>query len=127
AEYLGEDGEWYFYFTGQDGQSYNLTHVFYATEQDHVNIAKIQSAWSPNLEAALYNRTIRMMIYCNNVDVREEGYILFTVGDGSSNFDISTDEYLSIASSNAGSGLRGGSATWLSAACSLAAGMALAA
>lgn len=43
AEYLGEDGEWYFYYTGQDGQSYNLTHVFYATEQDHVNIAKIQS------------------------------------------------------------------------------------
>lgn len=43
AEYLGEDGEWYFYYTASEGVSYNLTHVFYATEQDRVNIAKIQS------------------------------------------------------------------------------------
>lgn len=42
AEYLGEDGEWYFYYTGQEGVTYNLTHVFYATEQDRINIAKIQ-------------------------------------------------------------------------------------
>lgn len=42
SEYLGEDGEWYFYYTGAEGATYNLTHVFYATEQDRVNIAKIQ-------------------------------------------------------------------------------------
>lgn len=42
AEYLGEDGEWYFYYTGQEGATFNLTHVFYATEHDRVNIAKIQ-------------------------------------------------------------------------------------
>ncbi len=46
SEYLGEDGEWYWYFTGSDGVSYNMTHVFYATEQDHLNIAKIQSVRS---------------------------------------------------------------------------------
>lgn len=43
AEYLGEDGEWYHWYTGSDGQSYNLTHVFYATDFDHLNIATIQS------------------------------------------------------------------------------------
>lgn len=43
SEYLGEDGEWYFYYTGQEGVAYNLTHVFYATEQERVNIAKIQA------------------------------------------------------------------------------------
>lgn len=42
AEYLGEDGVWYHWFTGSDGEVYNLTHVFYATEQDHLNIATIQ-------------------------------------------------------------------------------------
>ena len=42
AEYLGEDGEWYFWFTGSDGQMFNLTHVFYATAYDAVNIATIQ-------------------------------------------------------------------------------------
>ena len=42
SEYLGEDGEWYFYYTGQEGATYNLTHVFYATEHDRINIAKIQ-------------------------------------------------------------------------------------
>eukprot|EP00904_Undaria_pinnatifida_P013748 jgi/Undpi1/9503/HiC_scaffold_27.g11959.m1 len=42
ADYLGEDGEWYFWFTGSNGELYNLTHVFYATEQDHLNIATIQ-------------------------------------------------------------------------------------
>lgn len=77
------------------------------------------------MEAALYNRTIRMMIYCNNIDVREEGYILFTVGDGSSNFDISTDEYVTLTSGAPGSGLMSGSAGWLSTACSLAAALAL--
>lgn len=33
---------WYFWYTGSDGELYNLTHVFYATEQDHLNIATIQ-------------------------------------------------------------------------------------
>ena len=42
SEYLGEDGEWYFFYTGQEGVTYNMTHVFYATMHDRVNIAKIQ-------------------------------------------------------------------------------------
>ncbi|CAM9360309.1 unnamed protein product, partial [Scytosiphon promiscuus] len=81
AEYLGEDGEWYHWFTGSDGQSFNLTHVFYATDFDHLNIATIQSVWTPNLEAALYNRSVRLLIHCNNQVNYEEGYVLFKVGD----------------------------------------------
>ncbi|CAM9231177.1 unnamed protein product [Hapterophycus canaliculatus] len=81
AEYLGEDGEWYHWFTGSDGQAYNLTHVFYATNFDHLNIATVQSVWSPNLEAALYNRSVRLLIHCNNQVNHEEGYVLFKVGD----------------------------------------------
>lgn len=42
ADYLGEDGEWYDYFTGSDGNLYNLTHVFYATNTSHLNVATIQ-------------------------------------------------------------------------------------
>lgn len=38
--------------------------------------------WSPNMEVALYNRTVRLLAYCNNEDDREYGYLHFRVGDG---------------------------------------------
>lgn len=41
--------------------------------------------WGSNLEAALYNRIVRLLIHCNNEVNFEEGYLLFTVGD----FDFS--------------------------------------
>ena len=53
------------------------------------------------MEAALFNRTIRMLIYCNNIDVREEGYILFTVGDNTTNFGLTTDEFCLLYTSDA--------------------------
>lgn len=43
---MGEDGEWYFWVTGSDGERFNLTHVFYATATDAVNIATIQEVSS---------------------------------------------------------------------------------
>lgn len=49
--------------------------------------------WSPNLEHALYNRTVRMSIYCNNVNFRQDGYVLFKVGNGESSFDLSVADY----------------------------------
>ncbi|CAM9591361.1 unnamed protein product [Pylaiella littoralis] len=93
AEYQGEDGEWYFYWTGSDGQLYNLTHVFYTTYQDRLNVAIIQQPWSPNLENALLNRFVRLSIYCNNVNNRVTGYVLFKVGDGTPAFDLSVAQY----------------------------------
>ena len=36
--------------------------------------------WSPNLEAALQNRYVRLFIQCNNQDALEEGYLLFKIG-----------------------------------------------
>eukprot|EP00903_Cladosiphon_okamuranus_P014909 g13805.t1 len=108
SEYLGEDGEWYFYYTGQDGATFNLTHVFYATEQDRVNIAKIQAPWSPYLEMALFNRTVRMEIYCNNINNRQTGYVLFKIGDGREEFDITLDEYEFILTGNGATSFFGG-------------------
>lgn len=40
-----------------------------------------RQVWSPNLEAALYNRSVRLLIHCNNQVNYEEGYVLFKVGD----------------------------------------------
>ena len=40
-----------------------------------------KQSWSPNLEAALYNRVVRLLIHCNNAVAFEEGYLLFYVGD----------------------------------------------
>ncbi|CAM9377775.1 unnamed protein product [Ectocarpus sp. 12 AP-2014] len=122
SEYLGEDGEWYYYFTGSDGNTYNMTHVFYATEQDHLNVAKIQAPWSPNLERALFNRTVRMSIYCNNINEREDGYVLFKVGDGNGYFDINVADYEAILTDSGSSAFAtpwGGGAAgrgWLSSA-----------
>lgn len=43
--------------------------------------SETQQRWSPNLEAALYNRMVRLLIHCNNQVAYEEGYLLFYVGD----------------------------------------------
>ncbi|CAN0261324.1 unnamed protein product [Ectocarpus sp. 12 AP-2014] len=91
AEYQGEDGEWYFWYTGSDGQRYNLTHVFYTTDFDQLHIATIQSAWSPNLEAALHNRYVRLLIHCSNQVNHEDGYLIFKVGG--QDFDESCDDH----------------------------------
>ncbi len=62
---------------------------------------------------------MRLSIYCNNIDAREEGYILFKVGDGNEYFDMSLDEYESILSGGAARGA--GAARLLTALLSFAA------
>lgn len=53
------------------------------------------------MEHALFNRFVRLSIYCNNIDAREEGYIIFKVGDGTPAFEISLDAYEAILSGGA--------------------------
>lgn len=78
--------------------------------------------WSPNLERALFNRTVRMSIYCNNVNEREDGYVLFKVGDGNGYFDINVADYEAILTDSGSSAFAtpwGGGAAgrgWLSSA-----------
>ncbi|CAB1120088.1 unnamed protein product [Ectocarpus sp. CCAP 1310/34] len=94
AEYLREDGAWYSWFTGSDGQRYNLTHVFFTTDFDQLHIATIQSARSLNLEAASHNRYVRLLILCSNQVNHEDGYLIFQVGG--QDFDESCDDHLGL-------------------------------
>lgn len=48
-------------------------------------------AWSPNLEAALYNRYVRLLIHCSNQVNHEDGYLIFKVGDQA--FDESCEDH----------------------------------
>lgn len=72
--------------------------------------------WSPHVEMALFNRTVRLSIFCNNINAREEGYVLFKVGDGSETFDLTLKEYEAILSGETSSSTKrgvGGFSSWL--------------
>lgn len=44
------------------------------------------------MEVALYNRTLRLLTYCNNIEEREEGYLHFRVGDGNDSSGLFCDD-----------------------------------
>lgn len=64
---------------------------------------------------ALFNRTVRLLIYCNNINNRQDGYVLFKIGDGNEAFDITLEEYETILNGGAASswGGFGGASAWL--------------
>lgn len=74
-----------------------------------------------------------MEIYCNNINNRQLGYVIFKVGDGSEAFDISMEEYEAILTGVSGAaaslprGAGGASAWLLSALLSTAAAVMLSA
>ncbi|CAM9761712.1 unnamed protein product [Discosporangium mesarthrocarpum] len=115
AEYLGEDGLWRSNYTGSDGVSRALDHVFYTAYQSELWISTIQAVWSPNIEATLMNRTIRLHISCydRGDDIRTE-QVSFQVGAeplGCGDLPVlceGTDFSLTEDSSPASSILRGG-------------------
>eukprot|EP00903_Cladosiphon_okamuranus_P017428 g16052.t1 len=76
AEYYGEDGMWYSEFVKADGDTHELKHVFYPTQRN-LYAATIQSVWEPNLRGILFNRTVRLTIWCTN-DERAQ-YLFFRV------------------------------------------------
>lgn len=72
-----------------------------------------------------------MSIYCNNINERQDGYVLFKVGDGNGYFDINAAEYEAILTDSGSSAFAtpwGGGAAglgWLSSAFSIAVAGAL--
>ncbi|CAN0093763.1 unnamed protein product, partial [Pylaiella littoralis] len=84
AEYYGEDGFWYNQFIKTDGESHELTHVFYPTSRN-LYAATIQENWEPNLRGLLENRTVRIRVWCTN-DERAE-YLFFRVSGEESTCD----------------------------------------
>ncbi|CAM9694435.1 unnamed protein product [Choristocarpus tenellus] len=84
AEYLGEDGYWRTNNFGSTAKTHALDHVFYTSSLGNVSqlwISTIQATWSPNLEATLMNRTVRLKISCvdRGDDIRTD-YVAFQVG-----------------------------------------------
>lgn len=76
---------------------------------------------------ALFNRTVRMEIYCNNINNRTLGYILWKIGDGNEAFDLTVEQYEFILNGAAAStrGFGGASAWVLPALVSSAAALVL--
>lgn len=58
-----------------------------------------------------------MEIYCNNINNRQYGYVLFKIGDGREEFDLSLDEYEFILADNSAAsslcGVGGAASAWL--------------
>lgn len=75
------------------------------------------------MEAALYNRTVRLLIHCTNADEYEEGYLFFNIGEENSVDLVETCESLpelcaELAGSGAASnrfygGMIGGRQSWM--------------
>lgn len=63
-------------FIKADGETYELNHIFYPLQRN-LYAATIQSVWEPNLRGILFNRTVRLTIWCTN-DERAQ-YLLFRV------------------------------------------------
>lgn len=74
---------------------------------------------------ALFNRTVRMDIYCNNINNRTNGFVLFKIGDGNEAFDLTLKEYEFILTGNTAASIRGAGGWVLSTLLSAAAALVL--